>query len=64
MGLDNFKFAAGTQPGSESKMCINISIIDDELVERTEKLVICLNTTQPTADSDCTDIYIEDNDGM
>ena len=60
MGLGNFKFAAETRPGS--RMCINIFINDDELVERTERFIVCLNSTQTSVDSSCTVVHIEDND--
>ena len=49
-------------------MCLNISIIDDELVEGTEKFVVCgfYETTYEVTfpNNGCADIFIEDNDGI
>ena len=67
MGLNNFTFVAGTQPlGSGSQKCLNFSINDDKVVERTEKFVVCGYSEKLAIfiqDNNCVDIYIEDNDG-
>ena len=58
-------FASGTQSfGPDSQMCINISINDDQLVEETEKFVVCGCSTQPAViqNDGCTDVFIEDDD--
>lgn len=48
-------------------MCLNIAIVDDELVEGMENFVICgFHQQQPTVvfeDNSCTNIFIKDNDG-
>ena len=65
VGLTNITFASGTQPlGPDSQMCINISISDDQLVEETEKFVVCGCSTQPAViqNDGCTDVFIEDDD--
>lgn len=65
MGLGNYTFANGTQPfGTGSLTCLNIPIIDDQFVEKTERLVICIYSTQPAVLNNCTIVDIEDNDGM
>ena len=62
-------FGAGTLPfGPDSQMCLNISINDDQLVEKAERLVICGApvSTEPAVivqNAGCTDVYVEDNDG-
>ena len=65
-GLSNFTYVSGAQPfGPDSQMCTNISIIDDQLVERTERFVVCGCSSQPEVivhDGGCTNVYIEDND--
>ena len=66
-GLTNLTYASGTQSfGPGSQMCVNISIIDDHLVERAETFVVCGCPTPlaiiPEA-SGCTTVTIEDNDG-
>ena len=47
-------------------MCLNISITDDQLVEETERLLVCGCSTQPAVlllNGGCTNVFIEDNDG-
>ena len=64
ISLSNFTFDAGAEPGSF--MCLNISIADDQLVEETERLLVCGCSTQPAVllqNDGCTNVYIEDNDG-
>lgn len=66
--MNNLTYASGTQPfGTGSQKCLSISISDDELVEGTEKIVVCGFYEQTAKvifqDGGCTDIFIEDNDG-
>lgn len=67
-GISNFVFVAGTQPFSpESVLCLNISIIDDEVAELEERFLICGCSTQTGVvllNDGCTNIYVEDNDGI
>ena len=69
MEVNNFLFGAGTQPFEpDSQMCLNISISDDQLVEETERLVVCgaQVSTEPAViiqNGDCNDVFVEDNDG-
>lgn len=67
-GTSNLTFVAGTQPFSpESVLCLDISIVDDEVVELTEIFLICGYSTQigvVLLNDGCTNIYIEDNDGI
>ena len=67
-GISNFIFVAGTQPFSpESVLCLNVSIIDDEVAELTERFLICGCSTQTGVvllNDGCTYIYVEDNDGI
>ena len=62
-------FALGTQPAGsiDSQICANIPITDDNKTEGTEKLVICASPKEDYVmvidNANCTDIYIEDNDG-
>ena len=47
-------------------MCLNVSITDDQLVEGTERLLVCGCSTQTAVlllNDGCTNVYIEDNDG-
>jgi hypothetical protein len=66
VGVTDFIFTSGTEPfGAESLMCLNITIIDDELVEDEERFVVCGCSSQPGVvllDGGCTDVFIEDND--
>lgn len=66
-GVTNFTFVAGTQPFSpDSSLCLNVSIADDELVELSERFLICGCSTQTgvvVLNDGCTIIYVEDNDG-
>ena len=46
-------------------MCADISINNDNVLEDTEKFVICASTEQDyvtVISEDCVDIYIKDND--
>lgn len=68
-GMKNLTFSSGTYPfGPGSQLCINISVVDDEIIEGMEKFVLCAyyeGTSEVILqNSGCTDIYIEDNDGM
>ena len=52
--------------GPDSQMCLNISIGDDQLVEETERLVVCGFSTVSAVlvqNMGCTDVFVEDNDG-
>ena len=70
MNMGYLTFTSGTQPHSAgSQMCLDISIIDDDLVEGTEMFVVCASyegsaTTILFEDNTCRDIFIEDNDGI
>lgn len=66
MNTQNLTFPSGTQPSHRgSHMCFDVTIFDDYLVEGIEKLVICaLDDNTPKTYSDCTDIFIEDDDGI
>ena len=47
-------------------MCLNVSITDDQLVEGTERLLVCGCSSQTAVlllNDGCTNVYIEDNDG-
>jgi hypothetical protein len=64
INLSNFTFDVGAEPGSF--MCLNISITDDQLVEGTERILVCGCSTQTAVlllNDGCTSVYIEDNDG-
>ena len=66
--MNNLTYASGTQPFSTGfQKCLSISISDDEIVEGTEKIMVCGFYEQTTKvifqDSGCTNITIEDNDG-
>ena len=60
-------FVSGTQPfGFGSEMCLNFSIVDDQLVEPTERFIVCGNSTQNAVEilsNGCADIKIRDNEG-
>ena len=66
--MNDLIFTSGTQPfGSGSQMCLNFSIIDDQLVEPTERFTVCGRSSQNTVEilnNGCTEIKIGDNDGM
>ena len=66
MNTRNLTFSSGTQPSNRgSRMCFDVTISDDRLVEGVEKIVICaLDDNTPEEDSACTNIFIEDNDSM
>ena len=52
--------------GPDSQMCLNISIGNDQLVEETERLVVCGFSTVSAVivqNMGCTDVFVEDNDG-
>ena len=69
MTVTYLTFTSGTQPYSAgSQMCLDISIIDDDLVEGTEMFVVCAlyegsASTILFEGNICRDIFIEDNDG-
>ena len=66
--MNDLVFTSGTQPfGPGSQMCLNFSIIDDQLVEPTERFTVCGRSSQNAVvilNNGCTDIKIRDNDGM
>ena len=66
--MNDLVFSSGTQPfGPGSQMCLNFSIIDDQLVEPTERFTVCGRSSQNAVvilNNGCTDIKIRDNDGM
>ena len=68
MTINSLIFPSGTQPfGPGSQMCLNFSIIDDLLVEPTERFTVCGRSSQNAVvilNNGCTDIKITDNDGM
>ena len=45
-------------------MCVNISITDDQVLEETERFVVCGCSTQLAViqNDGCTDVFIEDDD--
>ena len=67
MGVRNFFFGSGTQPlVPGSQMCLNITIIDDQLIEPTERFMICGRSSQNAVlilNNGCSDVNIRDNDG-
>ena len=66
--MNNLVFISGTEPfGADSQMCLNFSIIDDQLVEPTERFTVCGRSSQNAVvilNNACTDIKIRDNDGI
>lgn len=66
VGVTDLIFASGTEPfEAGSLMCLNIAIIDDELIEDEERFVVCGCSSQPGVvllDGGCTDVFVEDND--
>ena len=66
--MNNLVFISGTEPlGAGSQMCLNFSIIDDQLVEPTERFTVCGRSSQNAVvilNNGCTDIKIRDNDGI
>lgn len=68
-GLGNLTFISGTDPfDSGSQMCLDITIVDDELVEERERFVVCgvyKGVSEVTFwNNGCADTFIEDNDGI
>ena len=67
MDVRDFLFPSGTEPlGFGSQMCLNISINDDQIVEPTERFMICGSSLQNSVvilNGGCSDITIRDNDG-
>ena len=65
--MNDLVFAAFTEPqGPGSQMCLNFSIIDDQLVEPTERFTVCglsSDTSVNILNNGCTDIKIIDNEG-
>ena len=68
MGVMDFLFPSGTRPlGSRSLMCLNISILDDVIVEPLETFFVCGSSQQNSVvllNGSCAIINIEDNEGM
>ena len=66
--MNNLVFISGTEPfGAGSQMCLNFSIIDDQLIEPTERFTVCGRSSQNAVvilNNGCTDIKIRDNDGI
>lgn len=66
--MNNLVFISGTQLfGPGSQMCLNFSIIDDLLVEPTERFTVCGQSSQEAVvilNNGCADIKIRDNDGI
>ena len=66
--MNDLVFSSGTQPfGPGSQMCLNFSVIDDQLVEPTERFTVCGRSSQNAVvilNNGCTDIKIGDNDGI
>lgn len=66
VGVRDFIFTNGTEPfGPDSFMCLDIVIIDDQMIEGEERFVVCGCSNQPRAvilDGGCTDVFIEDDD--
>ena len=68
--MESLTFTSGTQPYRDgSQKCLDISIIDDELVEGTERFAVCgtYEDGAPTImfeGNSCRDIFIEGNDGI
>ena len=66
VGGSNFVFRAGTRPfESDSLMCLNITIIDDQLIEGEERFIVCGFSELSGVvllGGGCTDVFIEDND--
>ena len=64
--VSDFIFTSGTQPfGPGSIMCLDIAIVDDQLVEGEERFIVCGCSSQPRVvllDGGCTDVFVEDND--
>ena len=64
MGVRDFFFNSGTQPGYQ--MCLNISITDDPFLEPVEIFSICGSSQQNAVvivNGGCTNIFIRDNEG-
>ena len=66
MGVRDYFFDSGTQPlGNGSQMCLDISIDDDQVLEPTERFMICGSSTQNSVvilNDGCSEITIRDND--
>ena len=69
MNTGNITFTSGTKPDSDgSQMCLDIFIVDDDLIEGIEKIVLCGSYQHNKAKiffkgGACRDVFIEDNDG-
>ena len=65
--MNDLVFASLTEPlGPGSQMCLNFSIVDDQLVEPTERFTVCGLSTDASVDilnNGCADIKISDNEG-
>lgn len=54
---------------SEREFCLNVSIIDDQLVEASEEFFVCVSTEQLQAPDiqftpTCVSVNVTDNDGI
>lgn len=65
--MNDLTFVSGTVAlESGSQMCLNFSIIDDQIIEPTERFTICGNSLQSSVEilnNGCTNIKIADNEG-
>ena len=65
--MDELIFSSGTEPfGPGYQMCLNFSIIDDQIVEPTERFTVCGLSSQSSVqilNNGCADIKIADNEG-
>lgn len=65
--VNDLTFASGTAPlESGSQMCLNFSIIDDQIIEPTERFTVCGSSSQSSVEilnNGCADIKIADNEG-
>ena len=65
--VNDLTFTSGTVPlESGSQMCLNFSIIDDQIIEPTERFTICGSSSQSSVEilnNGCADIKITDNEG-
>ena len=66
VGASDLVFTVGTQPfEAGSLMCLNVTIIDDHLIEGEESFAVCGFSEQSGVvilEGGCTDVFIEDND--
>lgn len=66
-GVQSVSFAANTEPaGAGSQMCINVSIVNDELVERTENFQVIASSGDSEVvftNGNSSNVFINDDDG-